>query len=174
MSATSDMVIDRLNSEMEQPDRVLEVITDHAELLKIRSEISDLEYENSKVEGKYQKKAEQENFERSLKIATLRRKYENGILACVETGNLESPDIVIREKLGTSSRTIQREKFIESFPDVFKQIADIPLGKADALLGRVTVDAYCDHQRKPSTWVLKTRMEESLEKSTKRKRMGVL
>lgn len=173
MSATSDMVIDRLNAEMDKT-QVLEIITDHAELLRIRGEISNLEYEVAKVEGKYQKKAEQDNFERKLELSRLRRLYDNGIRACVESGNLESETCVIREKLGTSSRTIQRERFIEVFPDVFRQIADIPLGKADALLGKVTVDSFCDHSRKPSTWIFKTRQEEAIEASTKRKRMGVL
>lgn len=169
MSATKNAVIEALNNDLETL-HVIEIITDHQELLRIRGEISALEYEVAKVEGKYQKKAEQENFERKLELTRLRGLYNNGIRACVETGNLESETCVIREKKGAQSRSIQRERFIESFPDVFRQIADIPLGKADALLGKVTVDAFCDISRKPSTWLFKTRKEE-IEAASKRKRM---
>jgi hypothetical protein len=171
MSATKDAVIEAMNAEMDKTP-VLEIIIDHAELLRIRGEISNLEYEVAKVEGKYQKKAEQENFERKLELVRLRRLYETGIRTCVSAGNLESDTCVIREKLGPSSRNIQRERFIESFPDVFRQIAEIPLGKADALLGKVTVDSFCDISRKPSTWLFKTRQEEAIENSQKRKRMA--
>lgn len=43
-------------------------------------------------------------------------------------------------------RTVDAAKFIGTFPDLAKQICTIPVTKAEALVGKKNLEAFCEHK----------------------------
>jgi len=47
-------------------------------------------------------------------------------------------------RLKKNVRSIITEKFLTTFPDIGARICTIPIGKAEALIGKANLDAFCE------------------------------
>jgi hypothetical protein len=49
-------------------------------------------------------------------------------------------------RTSTTRRTVLIEKFVATFPDLVKSVCKIELSKADALVGKTTMDAFVEKE----------------------------
>lgn len=78
---------------------------------------------------------------KAVKLAETRK--QELIMKALDTKTMDDGRLELVEKEHTD-RDLDREKFIEVYPDVFMKIAKIPLTEADAALGKDVVNSLCD------------------------------
>ena len=90
----------------------------------------------------------------------MRREHDTILADCVAAGKLEEGIYVIKAKSRTT-RVINVERFRKAFPKEFDILATIPVQKAETLIGKMHLSAYCDLIHGPETYELGFRFKEA-------------
>lgn len=95
--------------------------------------------------------------ERTADIYTLMEKtqdqYRRVINASVEAGIFQEGRYSIVDK-SRISRAVNVPRFAKAFPEIFLQIAQVPVTKAETLVGKAQLTPLCEVIRGPPVWDL--------------------
>ena len=101
------------------------------------------------------KELDREFEERTADVRVLMEKtqdqYRRVIQTSVEAGVYEEGRYLIVNK-ARQTRTVKVNDFAKAFPEIFLQIASVPVTKAEALVGKIQLAALCDVIQGPPQW----------------------
>jgi len=101
------------------------------------------------------KELDREFEERTADIRDLMEKTQNQyrrvIQTSVDAGVFEEGRYSIVDK-SRVTRVVRVKDFAQAFPEIFLQIASVPVTKAEALVGKIQLAALCDATQGPPQW----------------------
>ncbi|KUG05583.1 hypothetical protein ASZ90_016979 [hydrocarbon metagenome] len=86
-------------------------------------------------------------------LETTRAQYRRIITSCVDQGIFQEGRYSIEDK-SRKVRTVNTERFRQAFPELFDQLAQVPVTKAEALVGKYQLVPLCDVSTSPPVWEL--------------------
>lgn len=126
--------------------------------VKIKDLADELQAEQNaalaELEGKQRVRAEMLQSYR----AQLTRQIDN----CVKANVLEN-DIYRLVDKARKTRVVNVQKFARAYPEVFVQIAQVPVIKAEALVGKVQLEPLCEYQIGAPNWDLELKMAKKVK-----------
>lgn len=133
---------------------VVSPLTDLQKLAAIRAQIRDFDHEIEQAEiafGISQLRAERnarqaEYYQLEKQVVAKVQFSEDKFLDALKrkADSYREGNLKLVRSIRTT-RTIITEKFVEKFPDLALKICSIPIGKAEALVGKKNLEAFCEH-----------------------------
>jgi hypothetical protein len=133
---------------------VVSPLTDLQKLADLKAKIRDFDIEIDLAEQMYgidelrkAKDARQAEYDSLMKQVAAKVQFsEDKFLASLKrkADSYREGNLKLVRSIRTT-RTIITEKFVEKFPDLALKICTIPVTKAEALVGKKNLEAYCTH-----------------------------
>ena len=114
-----------------------------------------LDYEDQLAVIEKQVRNEIEERTAGIRVAynQTRTQYQRIVDQCVQAGNIEDSRYLIMDK-SRKSRVVNPQRFKTAFPVEYDLIAQIPVSRAEALIGKMQLAPLCDVTQGTPVWEL--------------------